>query len=307
MGVAAIGTLLLAKSVFAAGIGEPFEKSLVLDLQSPAVVIADDAVITDAEIRSFLSTIPKKNRAQFLSSPERMAKSLQRMADIEQLALEAIGDGLLEDETVSAELYSLVTRKLAKTHVDNVVASRKLNDYSQQARELYLSSPEEFQEKQTFTFTHLLIGTSDRSESEAMRKVVQVLEQLESGESFDDLVKAYSEDPSLDETGGQYEAVTLDSLEKNFANTLRRMDVSESVSEPVRTRYGWHLIRLEEVTEPGRQDWDAAKEKALKMAEKQHAEKIRDNYTSEVLETSRAETEPDLVERYREEFGRSSD
>lgn len=303
-GAAAAIMLLHVTPTYSADIGKALTKSVRLEVDSTAAVIADDAVITDSEIRSFLKNIPEADRARFLADPKRLAESLQGMADTEQLALAGMEQGLLEDEMVSAELYRNVAAEIARKHMTRVVESQRLDDYTQRARELYLANPQQFQKKAGYTFTHLLITTSNRSESEVMRMVIEVLDKLESGTAFDELVAAHSEDPSLSENNGKYEGVTLDSLSRNFANSLEELEPNE-ISEPVRSRNGWHLIRLEEVSEPGRQSWEEAREKAIEMARSQHAEQIRKNYTSQIVDVSRVEIAPNLAERYQEEFGAS--
>lgn len=303
--VVAVASLLAAQSVFSAEIGESAAKSLNLKVESPAAVIADDAVITDAEIRGFLASVPEDRQANFLADARRFAESLQGMADTEQLALAAIDAGILDDTAVSAQLYTQAARTLVNKHLEQVVRSRALDDYTQLARELYLAKPEQFKGKPTYTFTHLLIETNDRSESEAMRKLIALLDELDSGTSFEELVKRHSESSTVDEDGGRFESVTLDSLQRNFASALRAIDDPGTISEPVRSRLGWHLIRLERVDEGELLSWDEAKDKALEMARQRHAEKIRDNYTSEVVDVSQIEIAPNLVERYQEEYGAS--
>lgn len=305
VGVVVLAGPLAAQSVYSAEIGQSVEKSVSLTVESVAAVIADDAVITDTEIRSYLSSVPEKDRATFLANPRRLAESLQRLADTEQLALAGLEAGVLEDDQISAELYRAVAQSIARKHVEQVVESRRLDDYTQQAREYYLAHPDEFEQEPTYTFTHLLIGTSERSESEAMRQLIGVLDELESGTSFDELVKAHSDDPGVSDNDGRYESVTLDSLDRNVARGLQRIDEPETISEPVRSRYGWHLIRLDEIEEGGQKSWEEAQEEAIKMARQRHAEDIREKYTSRVTDTSRIEIAPDLVERYQDEFGAS--
>lgn len=305
VGVIVLAGSLAAQSVYSTEIGQPVEKSVSLTVESTAAVIADDAVITDTEIRSYLSSVPEKDRAKFLADPRRLAESLQRLANTEQLALAGLEAGVLDDEQISAELYRAVAQTIARKHVDQVVESRRLDDYTQQAREYYLAHPDEFEQEPTYTFTHLLIGTSDRTESEAMRKLIGVLDELESDTSFDELVKAHSDDPGVSDNNGRYESVALDSVDQNVARGLQRIDEPGTISEPVRSRYGWHLIRLDEIEEGGKKSWEEAREEAVKIARQQHVEDIREKYTSRITDTSRIEIAPDLVERYQDEFGAS--
>lgn len=294
--------MLSAQPIVAAEVGEEVEKLISLQFGAKVAVVADDAAITHAEIRGFLASIPEGDRAQFLADPKRFAKSLQGMADTEQLALAGLEEGLLEDEAVSAELYRNVAAQIARKHMERVVESQRLDDYTQLARELYLANPDQFRTQPSYSFTHLLIGTNGRSESEAMRQLIDVLDELESGTAFESLVATHSDDPSVSENGGRLEDVRLDSVSRNFASALRELEAGE-ISEPVRSRNGWHLIRMEAVSEPKRQSWEEAREKAIEMARDQHADQIRKNYMAQTVDVSRVEIAPNLTERYQEEYG----
>lgn len=116
--------------------------------------------------------------------------------------------------------------------------------------------------------------TSPDVENEALRRIREIRERIEGGMEFAEAAREYSEDPSAD-YGGSLGYLELDDLgSEPFEKAARKLIVGE-VSEPVLTRFGWHLIRLDDVSgnevklshilikaEGGEADLEAAEEKA---------------------------------------------
>lgn len=289
----------------ASELGEPHAKALSIEFSSEALLIADGVTITEAEIDSYLAGIPDADLGTFLSNPRRLAEGVQGQANNQLLAVRGIEAGILDDPLVSAEIYRSAMEKIASRHIDRVVSSRQLPDYSERARELYLAEPERFREPKTYSFTHLLIRTDERGESEAMREILAARDQLQSGASFDELVQEFSEDPGSEDNDGRYEKIALSSLDRNFARALRSMDAPGIVDEPVRSQFGWHLIRLDAIHEGDVKSWEEAQAQAAKLAEQQHEERIRKAYLGEVLDTENFETVPNFIERFQQKHSQS--
>lgn len=135
-----------------------------------------------------------------------------------------------------------------------------------------------------------------------MRKVLSLADQLDEGADFGELIAAHSDDGTVAENGGTYESVPPDQLDSNFSNALRRLEPGE-MSGPVRSRFGWHLIRLDEVHEGEVKDWEAAREEAIKLAEQRHAERIREAYLVELSSSRNLEVSQDIVTRLQQRYG----
>ena len=271
------------------------------------MIVAGDVALTEDELFAHVENIPPEDRAGFVSGPKRIADAAQKRMLEEQLAQAGIQSGLLEDKIFTAGLYSMVMKEVAKRQLKRVVAERKLDSYERQGRELYLANPERFQSEPTYTFTHLLISTRERSESEAMREILALQDRVEAGEDLDALVKAHSEDGTLEENDGQYESVSPARLDSNFARALRELEEGENVSGPVRSQFGWHLIRLDEIHSDALPSWEEARSQAVQLAEQRHEETIRKNYMQEVKGAEEIDLVPDLVDRIQRRYGVSGD
>lgn len=94
---------------------------------------------------------------------------------------------------------------------------------------------------------HILIMTSyedtPQDTLKAYNKIRSIYEKAKSGESFEALAKQYSEEPNAKESGGKLGYFTVFSLVYPFETMAYQTKVGE-VSEIVRTRFGYHIIKV---------------------------------------------------------------
>jgi peptidyl-prolyl cis-trans isomerase D len=95
---------------------------------------------------------------------------------------------------------------------------------------------------------HILITGKD--DSAALAQARQVLAQAQAGKDFAELAKQYSQDPGSAHNGGDLGWADRNSFVAPFADALFAMKVGE-IKGPVKTQFGYHIIRLEEV-QPGK-------------------------------------------------------
>lgn len=81
-----------------------------------------------------------------------------------------------------------------------------------------------------------------RSRAEALKRAEEVLAKAKSGADFTALASEYSDDPSAKERAGSVGKFTRDKMAKPFSDAAFALPVG-SVSEPVETKYGFHVIK----------------------------------------------------------------
>ncbi|QOC23054.1 peptidylprolyl isomerase [Wenzhouxiangella sp. AB-CW3] len=296
-----ISLLALASPLVA---NERYQAEFCLGFESDPLVRVGGIVTTELDFDAFMAGIPEADRTQFVASAERVANQLEALVMQRGVALNAKGDGLLdEDELLNARLMRRLESALNEIQIDRYIEARLLDDYTERARELYLTGPDRFREPRRYSFSHILIQTSNRGESGAMRLILDLYDRIESGESFEALVEEYSEDPASRENAGRYEAVTLDELDSNFARELRDLSEPGELSEPVRSRFGWHIIRLDEAHEREIPEWEEVADKAGQLARQRHRERLKERYLSSVLESDDLEVTPGVIERLQRRYG----
>lgn len=96
---------------------------------------------------------------------------------------------------------------------------------------------------------HILIEADAASDSDARAKIDEVAERLKAGEDFAVLAKEISEDPGSANEGGDLGFAGPGVYDPAFEETLYALGEGQ-VSEPIRSEFGWHLIKLLGVQSP---------------------------------------------------------
>lgn len=83
--------------------------------------------------------------------------------------------------------------------------------------------------------SHILVENEEKAR--------EVIEKLDAGEDFAELAKEYSTDTVTQEDGGNLGYFGKGVMEETFENTAFAMEI-DSISEPVETYYGFHIIKV---------------------------------------------------------------
>jgi len=99
---------------------------------------------------------------------------------------------------------------------------------------------------------HIMIAINDkRTSQEAEQRIKEINQQLDQGVSFESLAKQYSDDPSTAVQGGKIRRFGQGILNsEKFEKTAFALQKKGELSEPLETKYGWHIIKLIEKHAP---------------------------------------------------------
>jgi len=81
-----------------------------------------------------------------------------------------------------------------------------------------------------------------KAEEKAEKKAKEVIEKLNDGKKFADLAKKYSDDDATKNKGGDLGTFKYEDMEEDFSKACKDLNVNEYTKEPVKTRYGYHII-----------------------------------------------------------------
>lgn len=171
----------------------------------------------------------------------------------------------VEPEKVSIDYIELSQAKLAEkiTVTDEIIEAYYADNKAQ------FTLPEKRQAK------HILISIeNDTAEGVASAEqiVAEVQAKLTAGESFEALAKTYSKDPGSAETGGDLGTFEQGMMVPEFDEAVFSMQEGQ-VSEPVKTDFGFHLIKLVNIVAKEAQPLAAVKEDVTKQYQMQEAER----------------------------------
>lgn len=103
------------------------------------------------------------------------------------------------------------------------------------------------------TLRHVLIGFKDangkdRSKEDALKLAKQVKAELDGGADFAEVVKKYTDDTETKDTGGEYKDKAVGTYVAEFKKAAQTLPLN-TISDPVETEYGYHIIKVESRTE----------------------------------------------------------
>ncbi len=179
-------------------------------------------------------------------------KNIDRFSLPEQVSLEYVelsADGLLDDIEVDESLL----RERYEDRIDS------------------FGLPEERRAR------HILIDlaedASDADIEAARSKAADLLARIKAGESFEALAKENSDDAGSAIDGGDLGYFGRGDMVAAFDETVFSMKVGE-VSEPVKTPFGFHIIKLEDVREGSTKSFDEVRAELERSYREQQAEDI---------------------------------
>lgn len=119
----------------------------------------------------------------------------------------------------------------------------------------YESNKERFKKPAQRKTAHILITDNDQAEN----ALSTIQERLNQGDSFASLAKEYSQDPGSAEQGGDLGMVSPGDMVEAFDAALFSMEAN-TISEPIKSEFGYHIIKLEDINEPEISTFEEVKE-----------------------------------------------
>jgi peptidyl-prolyl cis-trans isomerase C len=220
-------------------------------------------VLTVGDIDAKVRSMPNELQAEYLDDPERMSRLIDTMLLSKQLALAAEERGLHESPEFAADMALQRTELLSRRQMQAYIAELKVPEFERIARERYVANPENFQTKARVDLRHILISIGGRDEEEARALAVKALEEARSGREFTELVMEYSDERSKATGAGLIQNADSAKLDPQFAASLSSLDKPGDLVGPVRSVFGYHVVRLERYDAPVQLSFDAVKSKLI--------------------------------------------
>jgi peptidyl-prolyl cis-trans isomerase D len=165
----------------------------------------------------------------------------------------------------------------------------------------YTEHPQEFEIPPQVKAAHILARVAEtggsEAEDKARAKALDAIRRLKAGEDFGKLARELSDDPGSKAAGGELGMVSKGETMPEFEAAVFALKKGEITPEPVRTPYGFHVIKALEVREGGKKP---VKEVAAQIREKLQTE-IADQGAKAKAEEMRAKllSAPDFMAQAR--------
>ena len=155
------------------------------------------------------------------------------------------------------DLYMKFRMKLRNAQVrafdTDPALEKELMDYHEQVGKSYIIEKHIIQpglddlyakRKVELRISHIMIKSAEAGDEAAHEKANAFLDSITSGVSFEEIAEKYSDDKFSGPKGGDIFFVTAGVLPIEFDNAMYTLQVGEVYSEPVKTNYGYHLIKV---------------------------------------------------------------
>ena len=149
----------------------------------------------------------------------------------------------------------------------------------EEAREYYDNRPDLFTSEEMVSASHILKKASSDEEFEnAEKEILSIRDRLLGGEDFVKCVQEESDDGGNDGNLGTFGKGRMVPEFEEAAFSLE----PDQLSEPVKTQFGWHVIKLHEKQEPKLTPFDELKEKIIEYLHERKKDKVFDSFLDEL-------------------------
>ncbi|OPJ55502.1 peptidylprolyl isomerase [Clostridium oryzae] len=203
--------------------------------------------ITEQDLINALMRYPE-DRQQAYMNEQGKQQLLEQVVDFELIYNFALDEKMDNDEAFIQQLENVKKEVLIQYAINKVLSDIRVTE--NEAQEFYKDNMSMFLEEESVRASHILVDTLEKAEDVATK--------LKEGKDFAEAAKEYSSCPS-NERGGDLGYFKKGSMVPEFEKAAFALKVGE-VSEPVKTQFGYHIIKLEDRKEPGLAAFEDVKE-----------------------------------------------
>lgn len=227
--------------------------------QAPQALPSADTVVfeaggkrmTRAEFDSLMSNLPANVRQQLgEDTAENRRRLAEQLGEIMSYAAEARRLHVDDKPAVKVQLFLQQESTLASLLYQHLVETSRPGE--EQLRSWYGAHQNEFE---TATARHILVrfqgsrvplreGQKDLTPEEALARAEALRQRIVKGEEFAAVAQTESDDPGSGKNGGDLGTFGRGRMIPEFEQAVFSIPVGE-VSQPVRTQFGYHLIKVQ--------------------------------------------------------------
>ena len=226
----------------------------------PVIARVDGEPVLRSELQGTMRGLPPQ--AQGMPMEALYPMLLERVIDLRLIGNAARGAKLDDDPAVKKKIQEATDRVLQE-----VLLTRSIETKVTEAalREKYKTFASTIPGQEEVNARHILTKT----EAEAKA----VIAELKKGGDFSDLAKKRSIDPSAASGGGDLGYFTREQMVPEFSEAAFNLKKGEITETPVKSSFGWHVIRVEDKRTSGPPPFDEVK---AELQEEMSREVIQD-------------------------------
>jgi peptidyl-prolyl cis-trans isomerase C len=158
-------------------------------------------------------------------------------------------------------------------------------------RKVYDDATKGMGSEQEVRARHILIRVVDPSDEKASKeaedKIKAIIVRLNKGEDFATVANELTEDPSGKQNGGDLDYFTKEQMVPEFSTIAFQLDKGQ-ISGPIKTQFGWHVLKVEDKRNRQPPDFDKVKDQVqtivMRKAQADFITKLREEAKIERLD-----------------------
>ena len=199
---------------------------------NPVVARVDGTELRLSDVEAAQKNLPPQ--AQKLPLEQIYPMLLDRLVDGMLITKAGRKEHLDQDPEVQDRLKHYEDRLIQEAYINRAVKPAETED---QLRTRYQTFLKEKPAHEEVHASHILLATEADAKS--------VIAELDKGADFAALAKKYSKDPGA-ESGGDLGYFGHDDMVKEFSDAAFALPKGQYSKTPVKTQFGWHVIKVED-------------------------------------------------------------
>lgn len=204
-------------------------------MENKILATVNGNAITENDLNGAMARFPQENQA-FFATEQGKSQLLEQLISFELVYKYAQDENLSETEEYKSQLEILKKDLLIQAAVKSILDTVTVSE--EEIKSFYENNPEMFKGQESVRAKHILVDSEEKAE--------EIKAAIDGGLSFEEAAKENSSCPSSSQ-GGDLGFFTRGRMVPEFEEAAFALEVGE-VSEPVKTQFGYHLIKVEEKT-----------------------------------------------------------
>ncbi len=279
------------------------KKSLILVLYCFATIAYADLVsdsnsglVNKLDLDLLLDTAPNNAQIALLKNKKKVKVQLEQLYLKKKLAEMAKNEGLDKQTKNAAKLQAIIDNALYLLKLDALKRSNN-KDYSNYAKQLYNVNKSKYKVGERVDASHILISTKNLSGKDALKKAQEIRKQLQKGVDFSQVAVKQSDDKSVKYNQGNLGLFDKGKMVKSFDEAVFSMKKNE-LSQPVKTKYGYHLIKLNKKVPAGVKSFEEVKDSIINKLKADDWEQERADFYEQVKKDNAMKIDEQALDNY---------
>jgi peptidyl-prolyl cis-trans isomerase C len=200
----------------------------------PVIAIVEGAAIKRSELQMVQRSLP----AQFQQMPLEILfpMLIDRMIDAKLLAMAGRRDNLQNEPELRARIATYEERLIQEIYLTRKIAAAATEEAVQARYKKFIAeNPAESE----VSARHILVATE--------QKAKEITAQIKAGGDFAKLAAENTIDPSGKASGGDLGFFKKGEMVPEFSEAAFKLKEGEVTDAPVKTQFGWHVIRVDKI------------------------------------------------------------